>query len=210
MRHLIGDKPIGVKISGQFACFTRPESRVDRYTYPVITPSASRNILQAVFSDIYLKWIVLQIQLLAPIQLVTFGVNEIKNIPSTKTKSMPRIQRTMTCLSDVCFGVLAIPAYTQDPGCEANPASKARHILMRRLEQGSHHKQPYLGCRDFSAFVEPLNGDKPINIDNPIGPMFLDLNYETGERKFFDAFMKSGVIEVPHEELFKLWSIKPC
>jgi len=70
---------IRVRVSGEFACFTRPEAKVERFTYPVMTPSAARNILDAICWRPQMRWIVTRITVLKPIRLMSVLRNEVQS-----------------------------------------------------------------------------------------------------------------------------------
>ena len=204
--------PLQVKFWGDYACFTRPEMKVERVSYPVMTPSAARGALEAIFWKPQVAWRVEEIRVLNPIRYASILRNEINDRQSERTArqwaadgggydasdSRSRAQRHTLALRDVAYVVRAQLELKE--GVEDNVA-KYRDQFRRRVARGQCFATPYLGCREFAAtFCEPSSDDLPISRSEDLGPMLLDIDYNpdgTGAPRFFRAALKDGVLRVP-------------
>jgi CRISPR-associated protein Cas5d len=204
--------PLAVKVWGDFACYTRPEMKVERVTYPVPTPSAARGILEAICWKPAFTWRVEEIWVLNPIRYVAFVRNEVNSRASERAAatwqrrgggydaSADRAQRHTLALRDVAFVIRA--QIEVKPGVDEDPA-KYRDQFRRRVQAGRCFAQPYLGCREFAAFFGPPDGTEvPIERSEDLGPMLLDLDYAPdgsgrGTPRFFQARLVRGVLPVP-------------
>jgi CRISPR-associated protein Cas5d len=213
------DSPVySVRIRGAFACFTRPELKTERVSYEVITPSAARGVLEAVLWKPAIAWHIRRILLLAPPRFVQFKRNEVNKRLSTHDAlaaarsgtstaeyfaDEDRAQRNTVALRDVDYAVEAGFVMTPRRGPEDNPR-KFDEMFRRRLEKGQFHMQPYLGCREFPAIVEPYTGDPaPFAEDTrDLGYMLHDIRYSTKGNVpiLFHARLERGVIDVPELE----------
>ena len=196
-----------VEVWGDFAAFTAPYGKVERLTYPFPTPSAARGIL----SSIYAKpteffWQINRIEVLNPIQYISFKRNEVK----CKVSSQPiyteeeRTQRLTTALKDVRYRIAASivprPAFL---GKERQLYEQA----VRRIRRGSCFAQPGLGLREFAAMFEESDGTRPPIPDSlDVGLMVYDIfdlhDYEVRKKarprlSLFHAVMDHGVVQVP-------------
>lgn len=204
-----------VRARGDIACFTRPEMKVERVSYEVMTPSAARGLLEAVIWKPAIEWRVHAIEVLKPIRWMSVRRNEVNSRASLEKKMIvadeDRAQRNTVALRDVDYVVHASFAMTPRAG-EADNVRKFEEMFERRLEKGQHHSAPFLGCREFAAALEPANGTpSPIdpNVDRPLGWMFYDFDWsgfegEAGHREsearrplFFKARLTDGVMNVP-------------
>lgn len=206
--------PLQVKLWGDYACFTRPEMKVERVSYPVMTPSAARGALEAIFWKPQVVWRVEEIHVLKPISYASILRNEISDRQSGRVArrwakdgggfdaSDRRVQRHTLALRDVAYVVRAQLNLMQ--GVQDNIA-KYRDQFRRRVARGQCFATPYLGCREFSAsFCEPGPDDSPISRSEDFGPMLLDIHYSqdgTGaprfSPRFFRAALEDGVLRVP-------------
>lgn len=207
-----------VRIRGDLACFTRPEFKTERVSYEVITPSAARGVLEAILWKPAIQWHIRRILLLAPPQFVQIKRNEVTKRASVANalRAMrgggpydffadeDRAQRNILALRDVDYAVDAEFRMTARQGSEDNPR-KFDEMFRRRLEKGQLHMQPYLGCREFPAIVEPYTGTPPPLEEETrdLGYMLHDLRYgpNGNEPVFFAAQIQRGVIEVPEWEV---------
>lgn len=206
------DVPVEVKVWAQMACFTRPEMKVERVTYPVITPSAARGVLEAVYWKPQLTWRIREVAVLKPIKFQSVMRNEVNTRASDRTArgwatsgegffaSDDRAQRNTLALYDVAYVIRAdVICRTDEPGDEA----KHRDVFRRRVERGQCFAQPYLGCREFTAcFAPPDGSEEPIDLDMDLGRMLLDLDYVPGTSgratpRFFPAKLEKGILRVP-------------
>jgi CRISPR-associated protein Cas5d len=210
---------ITIKITGEFACFTRPEAKVERASYPLPTPSAARNILDAVCWKPEMRWIVTAITLLNPVKYASFRRNEVQSKISPGTvktwmndpaKYRPLAAgagadtdgtpRNTLLLRDVAYIIEAYPRVF-DTSSDNTP-KKYVEMLMRRVEKGQAYQQPSLGCREFAARIDPVNGDeKPQPITEDLGRMLYDIVFRPEGNKpvFFSARLQNGVMDTRPE-----------
>ena len=207
-----------VRIRGAVACFTRPEFKTERFSYEVITPSAARGVFEAVLWKPAIQWQIRRILLLAPPRFIQIKRNEVtkrasvRNIQAASRNGAPcdyfadedRAQRNTLALRDVDYAVEGEFQMTARSGSDDHPR-KFDEMFRRRLDRGQFHMQPYLGCREFPAIVEPYTGDPPPLSEETrdLGYMLHDIRYgeERNEPVFFRASLQSGVIEVPRWEV---------
>lgn len=205
--------PLAVRVWADFACFTRPEMKAERVTYPVMTPTAARGVLEAIFWKPEFSWRVEAIWVLKPIHYYSILLNEINSRQTARTArgwqnkggggydaTSDRAQRHTLALRSVEYVIQAQielrPDVTEDP-------AKYRDQFRRRVAQGRCFATPYLGCREFSASFGPVTGDEvPFPITDDLGPMLLSIDYEpgasgAGRPRFFDARLENGVLHVP-------------
>lgn len=207
----------GVKllIRGRNACFTRPEMKVERVSYDVITPSAARGILEAIHWKPAIRWVIDRLHVLEPIKFQTIRRNEVaskisvRNAKSAMTSGdlaglslavdEDRQQRAMLCLVDVAYGIEAHFEMTNRAGPEDNPGKHAE-MFRRRAAKGQCFHQPALGVREFPADFELVEAFPPTRLAEPdldLGWMLHDIDY-AGDRRsvFYRARMEGGVIDV--------------
>lgn len=222
------DKEYCLEVWGDWACFTRPELKVERVSYDVITPSAARAIFEAILFKRYaMKWQITRIEVINPIKWTTIRRNEVGALAGKSTVFVEekRQQKNSLLLKDVRYRIYAklvfIPvkerlkeAFTKhQPGNDENPM-KYYQMFERRALQGQCFTQPYLGCREFSAnwkYIEDtLNLEPPLNEDRDLGIMLYDMDFEgnvkSPDAMFYRAVMKNGIIVVPDknsEEVLK-------
>jgi CRISPR-associated protein Cas5d len=155
-----------VRVRGPLACFTRPEFKVERVSYETMTPSAARGVLEAVYWKPAIRWVVTAIHVLAPVKFISFKRNEVASRASPQRGQRAlngdpylveedRQQRNTLALRDVDYVIEAHFCTTPKWG-PADTLSKHVEIIARRLEKGQTFHQPYLGCREFAAAVEPV------------------------------------------------------
>jgi len=208
---------VQVRVAGRYACFTRPETKVERFTYPVMTPSAARNVLDAICWRPQMRWVVTSIAVLKPIQSFSVLRNEVQSklAPSAVKRWMrdpasfePLIAgagqdtdatpRNTTLLYDVAYWIDAYPLVF-DPGADGtNTPVKYVEMMKRRVEKGQCFQRPYLGCREFAAeFSPPHEDDRPIAESREIGRMLYDIAFapEGNRAVFFDACLVDGVLD---------------
>ncbi len=194
---------VSVRVNGDFALFTRPESKVERVTYPVITPSAARGVLEAIYWHPEFTWVIREVRVLAPVQ--TFGIfrNEV-NSKMSSSRSEPyfadedRSQRFSVCLRNVDYVIVAEPIVKA--GIKDHP-KKFREIFERRVGRGQCFHRPALGCREFAADFGPAEScPEPIEWTEDLGLMLHDLLYSPKPPfmpRFFEARIDGGVMRVP-------------
>lgn len=200
------NKTYCLEVAGEFACFTRPEMKVERVSYDVITPSAARGIFQAVFWKPAIRWIVRKIEVLNEIRWISVRRNELGVVMSNKTGVFiedNRQQRAGLLLRDVRYRLHAELEFIHPdrrPGApcpvpemlvteeERNDLHKDENpgkyygIFERRARKGQCFNQPYLGCREFSCASfrlvdSPEEEPEPIEESQDLGFMLYDLDY---------------------------------
>ena len=204
--------PLEVKVWGEFACFTRPEMKVERVTYPVMTPSAARGVLESIFWKPEFHWEVEEIWVLQPIRYFSILRNEINSRQTAQiargwqregggfAATADRAQRHTLALRDVAYIIRARPMVRD--GVQEDPA-KYRDQFRRRVKDGRCFATPYLGCREFSAwFSAPDGNEAPLEINEDLGNMLLRMDYlpdgsGSATPQFFHAELKGGVLKVP-------------
>ncbi|MCY3841522.1 MAG: type I-C CRISPR-associated protein Cas5c [Gammaproteobacteria bacterium] len=210
----------GVKLHvwGEYACFTRPEMKVERVSYDAMTPSAARGILEAIHWKPAIRWVVDRIHVLRPIRFENLRRNELGGkIPvRTVRRAMKsgraalhtfieddRQQRAATLLRDVAYVIEAHFVLTAVAGADD---TEAKHIAMfnRRASRGQCFHRPYLGTREFTAQFTLVTDSMPQSELRPdqrhrdLGWMLHDLDYgDDMTPRFFRATLQDGVIDVP-------------
>ncbi len=205
--------PLVVKVWGDYACFTRPEMKVERVSYEVMTPSAARGLLEAIYWKPEFQWQIRRIHVLKPIRRAAVLRNEVNSTASPKTirsafekgegyayfAEDDRTQRHTLALRDVAY-LIEADAVPTGRGAADHPA-KHRDIFRRRVARGQCYHRPYLGCREFAAsFAEPDGSEQVIDRTEPLGRMLFDLRYGDSSRNvpvFFNAGLQDGVLHVP-------------
>jgi len=195
-----------LKVWGEYACFTRPEMKVERVSYDVMTPSAARGILEAVLWKPAIRWQITQIDVLKPICWTSVRRNEVGAVMSTRTDGMfvedQRQQRAGLFLRDVAYVIHAFFEMTKKAGAEDN-IKKFEEMFMRRAEKGQCFHRPYLGCREFAARFEPIDTEieelQPISETRDLGFMLYDMNHSGAEPMpmWFRAQLTNGRVRVP-------------
>ena len=204
-------------VSGDYACFTRPEMKVERVSYDVMTPSAARGILEAIHWKPSIRWVVEDIHVLKPIRFQSIRRNEIgakaqagriwqaMNAGSLEGLGLVieknRQQRASTVLVDVAYVIAARFELTAKAG-ETDNEGKHLDTFNRRARKGQCFHQPSLGTREFVARFSLIEPDSPLppTIDETrdLGFMLWDIDH-AGDRSslFFRARLDNGVVKVP-------------
>jgi CRISPR-associated protein Cas5d len=206
---------VKLKVWGKYACFTRPEMKVERVSYDVMTPSAARGILEAIYWKPAIRWVIDRIHVLNPIRFMNIRRNEVasKIPPGNIKKAMKdgqsplelfiendRQQRAALILRDVDYVIEAHFEYVND-----EDANDGKHLDMfnRRARDGQCFMQPYLGCREFPAHFRLLENEEPIPASHlrgkqDLGFMLHDIDFpDDMTPHFFRAEMNNGIIEIP-------------
>jgi CRISPR-associated protein Cas5d len=198
---------LAVKVWGPLACFTRPEMKVERVSYDVMTPSAARGILEAIFWKPEFSWRVRSIEVLEPVRRFSVLRNEVKKKASSRSAFKNRFyadenrtQRNTLALRDVAY-VIRGSVDLRPSGKDEHP-EKYRAQFRRRVSKGQCYHRPCLGCREFAAhFAAPTGDEKPIAFTTDLGRMLFDIRYEgkkgRGTPVFFNARMENGTLDIP-------------
>lgn len=195
-------QPLKVSVWGDWACFTRPEFKVERVSYPVITPSAARGVLEAIFWKPEFTWRVRRIVVVNRGSLCSVRRNEVTGRASMSTAAIDinaaRTQRHTMALRDVNYVIEADVELAR--GVQDSEA-KYRDQFRRRVSRGQCFHRPYLGCREFAAmFSEPTGHEVPdATWSEDLGRVLLDIEYgpDGAAPRFFDCRIERGVVQVP-------------
>ena len=216
---------ISVEAWGDRALFTRPEMKVERVTYDVMTPSAARGLLESVYWHPGMAYVIDRIHVISPIRFSSVRRNEVKKKASVSslrayaqgTKPAPFIssqkeisQRASLILTDVRYVIDAHFVMTEKASEGDNPG-KFCDILQRRLRKGQCYSQPYFGCREFAANVRLLEGELPTGAydavaERDLGIMLYDMDYSDPSEiapMFYRAVMRNGVVDVSGSEVYR-------
>jgi CRISPR-associated protein Cas5d len=213
-----------LEVTGDFACFTRPEMKVERVSYDVMTPSAARAIFDAILWKPAIRWQIHKIEVLKPIRWISLRRNEVGAVASVDSAKEAmnrgtgdlgifvedeRQQRAALFLRDVAYRIHASFALTQAAGPGDNEG-KFAEMFKRRATDGQCFNQPYLGCREFACdfrYVEPSRvspipetPDLGFAAPRDLGFMLYDLDFANPadpKPRFFRASLAAGVVQVP-------------
>lgn len=226
-----GNASVSVKVWGDYACFTRPEFKVERVSYRVITPSAARGLLEAVFWKPEFWYEIREIGVLNLGSQTVVLRNELSERQGKKPifVERQRQQRSSLVLKDVAYLIRAemvLKSHATDP------IYKYRDQFNRRLDRGQCHHTPYLGTREFATAFAPPDGELPnADLSLDLGPMLFDLAYVEDEERdelefvrhgsdgaekvkgyvrplFFSARLEKGWLRVPSEKYQELYRLE--
>ena len=217
------DKEYCLEVWGDMACFTRPELKVERVSYDVITPSAARAIFEAIFWKPAIHWQITKIEVLNPIKWTSVRRNEVGAVASKSVIYIEdkRQQKNSLLLKDVRYRIWAKMEYrpvakrkaegnlfAHEPGKDENPM-KYYQMFERRASKGQCFNQPYLGTREFSASFRWVDAEteqlQPAISEEQggtkdLGIMLYDMDYtdtKSPQPMFYRPQMNEGVIIVP-------------
>lgn len=210
--------PISLEVWGEFACFSRPEMKVERVSYDMMTPSAARGLLEAIYWHPGLRYVIDRIQVCAPIRTMNLRRNEVEATISARTARtvMERgrgelylatpekiQQRAALLLRDVRYVIDAHFNITDKAAPGDNPG-KFQDILKRRISRGQFYHQPCFGCREFPAQFKQCTERPPcpeeLRGERDLGYMLWDMDYSDPENiapLFFRARLVDGMLTVP-------------
>ena len=211
--------PVSLEVWGDYALFTRPEMKVERVSYDVMTPSAARGLLEAIYWHPGLRWVIDRIYVMQPIRFTGIRRNEVKskisadNVRSAMSGGKQEVylctsediqQRAATVLQDVRYVIEAHFVMT-DQAAPSDNAGKFCDIMRRRLEKGQCYHQPCFGVREFPAqFRLWPGGEIPTTGETrDMGLMLYDMDYSDLRNitpMFFRAALENGVLNVPAPE----------
>lgn len=214
---------IRMEVWGEYAAFNRPELKTERVTYEVMTPSAARGIIEAVYWHPSLRWVIDRIYVCNPIKTTNIRRNEVKSKLSSKTaESVMRgakkslylctaediQQRAALVLQDVRYIIDAHFEMTERANETDNPG-KIQNIIKRRLKRGQCFHTPYAGVREFPlkfAYYEENEIETAYKGEMDLGYMLYDLDYESEngiEPMYFHAILKDGILDLTDCEVLK-------
>ncbi len=210
--------PISLEVWGDYALFSRPEMKTERVSYDVMTPSAARGILEAIFWHPGMCYRIDRIYVCSPIRFGNLRRNEVSaTINARSLKSIMEkgkgeayivtgeniAQRAAMLLRDVHYVIEAHFDMT-DKASPTDNAGKFQEMLTRRAAKGQFYHQPYFGCREFPAHFQLCERVPPcpeeLRDTKDLGWMLYDMNYTDKENitpRFFRAVLRDGVLEVP-------------
>lgn len=210
---------VRLRVWGDFACFTRPEMKVERVSYDVMTPSAARGVVEAIYFKPEIRWHIERIHVLNPIRFTSLRRNEVASkVPAGNVKQAmkagrgrlglfveeDRQQRAATILRDVDYVIEA----RFDIIDGENNVGKHLDQFNRRAREGRCFQRPYLGCREFPADFELIEPGQPTPKAAPellgerdLGFILHDIDFANQMTpRFIRALMRDGVIEVRHPQ----------
>lgn len=204
---------IKLKVRGEYALFTRPEMKVERVSYDVMTPSAARGILEAIYWKPEFSWVVDRIHVLKPIRFKNIRRNEVSNKATVRATTMrggeqqpvcqyieeDRQQRASMVLQDVAY---VIEAHFKTTGKEEDNPGKHLAMFERRARKGQCFHRPYLGCREFPADFDWCDTPSPsvLTGQRDLGFMLHDIDFAAGMvPHFFRAVLENGVMDCRKE-----------
>ncbi|QLQ02713.1 MAG: type I-C CRISPR-associated protein Cas5 [Thiobacillus sp.] len=207
-----------LELSGPYACFTRPEMKVERVSYDMMTPSAARACFEAILLKPAIRWHVRKIEVMKPIRWINLRRNEVASVVSTRNVETAmksgkgdlglyieedRQQRAGLFLRDVSYRVHADLEFLAARDPQAN-AAKYHEMFERRASKGQCVNQPYLGCREFAAafrlVAKPDDEATPIDETRDLGFMLHDLDFShpaDPQPRFFRARLENGAVAIP-------------
>ena len=211
-------KSFCLELSGPYACFTRPEMKVERVSYDVMTPSAARACFEAILWKPAIRWHVRRIEVLRPIRWINLRRNEVASVVSTRNVETAmkagkgnlalyieddRQQRAGLFLRDVAYRIHADLEFLSERDPQSS-AAKYHEMFERRARKGQCVNQPYLGCREFAAAFrlvdDPVAEPPPIAETRDLGFMLHDLDFANPadpQPRFFRAYIEGGAVTVP-------------
>lgn len=210
---------ISLEVWGDYALFTRPEMKVERVSYDVMTPSAARGLIEAIYWHPGMRWVVDRIHVCAPIRFTNLRRNEVKSTISVRSArtvmergkgnlylstSSDIQQRAALLLRDVRYVIEAHFEMTSQAAPGDNPG-KIQDIVKRRIKRGQFYHQPCFGCREFPAQFRwcgelPPCPEELDGRTQDLGWMLYDMDYTDPEHirpLFFRASLQNGVLNVP-------------
>jgi CRISPR-associated protein Cas5d len=207
-----------LELTGDFACFTRPEMKVERVSYDVMTPSSARACFEAILWKPAIRWHIRKIEVLKPIRWINLRRNEVASVVSTRNVETAmkngtgilglnieddRQQRAGLFLRDVAYRVHADLEFKRE-GDPSGSAMKYQEMFERRASKGQCVNQPYLGCREFAAWFrlipDTTTESAAIDETRDLGFMLHDLDFtkpNDPQPRFFRARIENGAVNVP-------------
>ena len=205
-----------LEVWGEYALFTRPEMKTERVSYDVITPSAARGLIEAIYWKPAIRWVIDRIHVLSPIRFTNMRRNEVSSklahgnalSAMNGTAAVKPIytsediqQRASLLLKDVRYVIEAHFELTSKAG-DGDTEEKHYNVALRRMRTGQFFHQPCFGCREFAAKFRLIEGELPENNcgeTKDLGYMLWDMDFSNSRDirpMFFRAQMKDGVIDL--------------
>ena len=215
---------IAIRVWGDYACFTRPEMKVERVSYDVITPAAARGIIEAVYWKPSIRWVIDRIHVLNEIRFTNVRRNEVSGKISTRnvlqtmngntedllylSSNKSRQQRAAMVLRDVDYIIEAhFELIPKQPGPD-DTVEKHYNMVLRRLRKGQYFHAPCLGTREFAANIKLMENSEmpasPLVGERDLGWMLCDMDYSDPENirpHFFKAKLVNGILDLAQVEM---------
>ena len=212
---------VRIEVWGDYACFSRPEMKVERVSYDIMTPSAARGLMESIFWHPGLVWQIDKIHVCAPIRFVNIRRNEVgavlsaSNVQTAMRSGAPLYlatpehiqQRATMALRDVRYVIEAHFDMTDQAAPSDNPG-KFQDIMKRRLRRGQCYSQPYFGVREFASSFALCEEVPPCPVtlegERDLGYMLYDLDYSNPDDirpQFFRAILRDGVLDLADVEV---------
>ncbi|MBM6937270.1 type I-C CRISPR-associated protein Cas5 [Pseudoflavonifractor phocaeensis] len=210
---------IKLEVWGDYALFTRPEMKVERVSYDVMTPSAARGLIEAIYWHPGMRWCIDRIHVCAPIHFTNLRRNEVKSTISARTArtvmergkgalylstSEDIQQRAALLLREVRYVIEAHFDVVKEKAAPGDNSGKFQDIVKRRIQKGQFYHQPCFGCREFPAQFRLCQELPPcpeeLKGERDLGWMLYDMDYTDPENitpLFFRGILRDGVLEVP-------------
>jgi CRISPR-associated protein Cas5d len=198
-----------LEVDGPYACFTRPELKTERVSYPVMTPSAAKGVLEAIYWKPEFDYVITAIEVLSPIRWASVRRNEVTSTvtldwvrgamadPSQRfDAASDRDQRNTVFLRDAAYRIRAQVRPRPHAGF---PEATYREQFRRRVDRGACFSQPFLGTRECSATFTRQTRRQPISLSEDLGVMLHSIIYTGGQEtyRWFHARLETGILQVP-------------
>ena len=217
---------IVVRVWGDYACFTRPEMKVERVSYDVMTPSAARGVIEAVYWKPSIQWVIDKIHVLNEIEFTNIRRNEVsEKISTNKVKKLMkkntgellylntnhhRQQRAAMILKNVDYIIEAHFEIVANKAGPEDTVEKHYNMILRRLRKGQYFHAPCLGTREFGAKIELIEGEElpksKLHGEKDLGWMLYDMDYSDPEDirpRFFKAQLIDGILDLSSVDLVR-------
>ena len=216
---------VRVEVWGDYACFTRPEMKVERVSYDVITPSAARGILEAIFWHPGMRYVIDRIYVLSPISFTNIRRNEVKSkiLASVVFEQMTGgkkelylnasediQQRAALVLRNVHYVIEAHFDLVPEKMSESDSEKKFSEMLTRRLSKGQCYHRPYFGCREFPVHFRLWETETVSTVYSDeikdLGFMLYDMDYNNPadiHPMFFRAKLEKGILDLRNVEVLR-------
>lgn len=211
--------PIKLEVWGDYALFTRPEFKTEKVSYDVMTPSAARGLIEAIYWHPGMRWHIDRIHVCAPIRFTNLRRNEVKSTVSARTartvmehgkgelylsSSEDIQQRAALLLREVRYVIEAHFDVVKEKAAPGDNSGKFQDIVKRRINRGQFYHQPCFGCREFPAQFRLCQELPPcpeeLKGERDLGWMLYDMDYSDPENispRFFRGTLRDGVLNVP-------------
>lgn len=214
-----------IRVFGNKALFSRPELKVERYSYDIPTPSALVGLVESIYRHPGMKYVIDRVKVINRIERISVKRNELKSkISADKVRkvlegkkellyldrSQDIAMRNSSILTNVEYIVEFHFELVPEKMHENDSEAKFASIINRRIEKGQCYKQPYFGCREFPAYFEKATGNEVSYYENEgekdFGLMLYGMDYSDPQHyvpMFFNAVMKDGIVEMGNVEVFR-------